>query len=177
MFDFQLGAEWYFLEHWNMSMSLIYHRWSTYTRENVFKMLGFSCWGAFKKQNPQREKIAVSTYFKSDAGSDSISVYTVGVLNVVDVVVQMPRTQMTTIFEGQPPKTRPFPFETRAIWVPGIYISCSPRVYLFSCHCERCLETTGGFSSATSKGQDTTRVQRAESGIYEYVVSWSPVYD
>ena len=90
---------------------------------------------------------------------------------VLNVVVQIPRTQMTTIFEGQPPKTRPFPFETRAIWVPGIYISCSPRVYLFSCHCERCLETTGGFSSATSKGQDTTRVQRAESGIYEYVVS------
>ena len=29
---------------------------------------------------------------------------------------------MTSIFEGQPPKTRPFPIKTRVIWVPGIYI-------------------------------------------------------
>ena len=29
---------------------------------------------------------------------------------------------MTSIFEGQPPKTRPFPFKTRVIWVLGIYI-------------------------------------------------------
>ena len=29
---------------------------------------------------------------------------------------------MTSIFEGQPPKTRPFPTKTRVIWVPGIYI-------------------------------------------------------
>ena len=28
---------------------------------------------------------------------------------------------MTSIFEGQPPKTRPFPIKTRVIWVPGIY--------------------------------------------------------
>ena len=27
---------------------------------------------------------------------------------------------MTSIFEGQPHKTRPFPFKTRVIWVPGI---------------------------------------------------------
>ena len=26
---------------------------------------------------------------------------------------------MTSIFEGQPPKTRPFPIKTRVIWVPG----------------------------------------------------------
>ena len=30
---------------------------------------------------------------------------------------------MTSIFEGQPPKTRSFPIKTRGpIWVPGIYI-------------------------------------------------------
>ena len=29
---------------------------------------------------------------------------------------------MTSIFEGHPPKTRPFPIKTRVIWVPGIYI-------------------------------------------------------
>ena len=34
----------------------------------------------------------------------------------------IPGTQMTSIFEGQPPKTRPFPIKTRVIWVPGIYI-------------------------------------------------------
>ena len=27
---------------------------------------------------------------------------------------------MTSIFEGQPPKTRSFPTKTRVIWVPGI---------------------------------------------------------
>ena len=27
---------------------------------------------------------------------------------------------MTSSFEGQPSKTRPFPIETRVIWVPGI---------------------------------------------------------
>ena len=29
---------------------------------------------------------------------------------------------MTSIFEGQPPKTRPFPIKTKVIWVPGICI-------------------------------------------------------
>ena len=29
---------------------------------------------------------------------------------------------MTSIFEGQPLKTRPFPSKTRVIWVAGIYI-------------------------------------------------------
>ena len=28
---------------------------------------------------------------------------------------------MTSIFEGQPPKTRPFPIKTRVIWVPGLF--------------------------------------------------------
>ena len=32
----------------------------------------------------------------------------------------LPGTQITSIFEGQPPKTRPFPFKTRVIWVPGM---------------------------------------------------------
>ena len=37
--------------------------------------------------------------------------------------IYIPRTQMTSIFEGQPPKTRPFRTKTRGpIWVPGIYI-------------------------------------------------------
>ena len=29
--------------------------------------------------------------------------------------------QMTSIFEGQPPKTRPFPIKTRVTWVPGVH--------------------------------------------------------
>ena len=32
------------------------------------------------------------------------------------------RTQMTSIIEGKPLKTRPFPTKTRVIWVPGIRI-------------------------------------------------------
>ena len=35
------------------------------------------------------------------------------------VTVWLPRTPMTSIFEGQPPKTRPFPIKTRVIWVLG----------------------------------------------------------
>ena len=33
---------------------------------------------------------------------------------------------MTSIFEGQPPKTRPFPIKTRVIWVQGIYDGLGP---------------------------------------------------
>ena len=36
--------------------------------------------------------------------------------------IYMSRTQLTSIFEGQPSKTRPFPIKTRVIWVLGIYI-------------------------------------------------------
>ena len=48
--------------------------------------------------------------------------------NVIDlystvfIYIYIPRTPMTSIFEGQPPKTRPFPIKTRVIWVLGIYI-------------------------------------------------------
>ena len=35
--------------------------------------------------------------------------------------VELPGTPLTSIFEGQPPKTRPFPIKTGVIWVPGIY--------------------------------------------------------
>ena len=35
--------------------------------------------------------------------------------------IYIPRTQLTSIFEGQPSKTRPFPIKTRVIWV-YIYI-------------------------------------------------------
>ena len=37
-------------------------------------------------------------------------------------IYTIPGTQMTSIFEGQPSKTRPFPIKTRVIWVPGICI-------------------------------------------------------
>ena len=38
---------------------------------------------------------------------------------------------MTSIFEGQPPKTRPFPSNknSRAIWVPGIYYRLSGNMF------------------------------------------------
>ena len=34
----------------------------------------------------------------------------------------IPRAPMTSIFEDQPLKTRPFPIKTRIIWFLGIYI-------------------------------------------------------
>ena len=35
----------------------------------------------------------------------------------------IPGAPMTSIFEGQPPKARPFPTKTRVIWVPDtVYI-------------------------------------------------------
>ena len=40
----------------------------------------------------------------------------------VDIQIYIPGTQMTSIFEGQPLKTRPFRTKRRVIWVPGIYI-------------------------------------------------------
>ena len=36
--------------------------------------------------------------------------------------IYIPRTQLTSIFEGQPSKTRPFSIKTRVIWVLGIHI-------------------------------------------------------
>ena len=42
---------------------------------------------------------------------------------IYSTYIYIPRTQMTSIFEGQPSKTRAFPIKTRVIWVPGIYIS------------------------------------------------------
>ena len=38
-------------------------------------------------------------------------------------IYNIPRTQLASIFEGQPSKTRPFPIKTRVIWVPGINTS------------------------------------------------------
>ena len=40
---------------------------------------------------------------------------------------------MTSIFEGQPLKTKPFQTKTRVIWVPGIYIYISTMVSIFFC--------------------------------------------
>ena len=40
----------------------------------------------------------------------------------VYIYIYIPRTQMTSIFEAKPLKTRPFATKSRAIWVPGIYI-------------------------------------------------------
>ena len=39
-----------------------------------------------------------------------------------ELYIYIPRTQLTSIFEGQPFKTRPFSIKTRVIWVLGIYI-------------------------------------------------------
>ena len=39
-----------------------------------------------------------------------------------NIYIYIPRTQLTSIFEDQPPKGRPFTIKTRVIWVPDIYI-------------------------------------------------------
>ena len=39
------------------------------------------------------------------------------------IYIYIPGTQMTSIFAGQPSKTRPFSIKTRVIWVLGIHIS------------------------------------------------------
>ena len=41
-----------------------------------------------------------------------------------------PRTQLTSIFEGQPLKTRPFPSKTRVIWVLATYIWLISMVFM-----------------------------------------------
>ena len=40
---------------------------------------------------------------------------------LTQIYIYIPRTQLTSIFEGQPSKTRPFSIKTRVIWVVGIY--------------------------------------------------------
>ena len=42
----------------------------------------------------------------------------------------------TSVFEGQPPKTRPFPIKTRVIWVPGRYCNyfCLFKVFFSFYH-------------------------------------------
>ncbi len=45
--------------------------------------------------------------------------------------IGIPGTQMTSIFEGQPPKTRPFPIKTRVIWVLGIQFNDPSRISWF----------------------------------------------
>ena len=41
--------------------------------------------------------------------------------NAAEGKTYIPRTQLTSIFEGQPSKTRPFPIKTRVIWVLGTH--------------------------------------------------------
>ena len=64
-----------------------------------------------------------------------------------DWVINIPGTQMTSIFEGQPPKTSPFPTKTRVIWVPGSHIYIFQFIFtdaiharcIYSSTCDSCL--------------------------------------
>ena len=42
----------------------------------------------------------------------------------------IPRAPMTSMFEGQPLKTRPFPGKTRVIWILGMYIYIYNIIYM-----------------------------------------------
>ncbi len=53
--------------------------------------------------------------------------------------IYIPRAQMTSIFEGQPPKTKPFPIKAGVIWVPGMYIYKSLFTYT------RCFQVVNSF--------------------------------
>ena len=39
---------------------------------------------------------------------------------------------MTSIFEGQPPETRPFPIKARVMWVLGVYIYIYMYIYIYT---------------------------------------------
>ena len=59
--------------------------------------------------------VSIGTGFRSSTVSSWL--YTIYIYNIL-----VPGTQMTSIFEGKPHKTRPFPIKTSVSWVPGIYI-------------------------------------------------------
>ena len=63
---------------------------------------------------------------------------------------------MTSIFEGQPPKTRPFPTKIRVIWVPGIY-----TVYIAAAF----------FAVLFQECQNPLAHQNSNSG-YTWIFSW-----
>ena len=62
---------------------------------------------------PWKWKVGRWNSFCNDLFSGRVQIY--------NIYIYTPRTQLTLIFEGQPPKTRPFPIKTRVIWVLGIY--------------------------------------------------------
>ena len=49
------------------------------------------------------------------------------------VYVYIPGAPMTTIFEGQSPKTSPFPTKTRVIWVLGLENLYIYYIYIYLC--------------------------------------------
>ncbi len=59
------------------------------------------------------------------------------------IYIYIPRTQITSIFEGQAPKTRPFPIKTRVIWVPGIYIYIHMYIDNYIYPIDRMIESMG----------------------------------
>ena len=50
------------------------------------------------------------------------------------MILYIPRTQLTSIFEGQPSKTRPFSIKARVILVLGIYTYLYIYIILYSKH-------------------------------------------
>ena len=62
----------------------------------------------------------------------NLYVYKYWIIHTGHVYIYIPRTRMTSIFEGQPPKTRPFPIKTRVIWVLGtLYILGVFYIYIY----------------------------------------------
>ena len=58
----------------------------------------------------------------------------------------VPRAPMTSIFEGQPLKTRSFPFKTRVIWVPDSF-DVHLSIFIFVLSTTVCLSWLGNFQA------------------------------
>ena len=95
------------------------------------------------------------------------------------IYIYIPRTQLTSIFEGQPSKTRPFSIKTRVIWVLGIYKYIYIYKYVNPQKTHLILEFPGFAGPALSFGSDTvslvfSRVFPGEFGGFLVVVRFGP---
>ena len=72
--------------------------------------------------------VSIGTGFRSS----TVSSWLYTIYNICYILV--PGTQMTSIFEGKPHKTRPFPIKTSVSWVPGTYcIHIYIYIQIFQC--------------------------------------------
>ena len=76
-----------------------------------------SYWTQWCWKYQEKPEISCSTIWFGGSGRKQHCLYTYYIY-----IIFIPRTQLTSIFEGQPSKTRPFSIKTGVIWVLGTYI-------------------------------------------------------